>query len=247
MTSRQRKHVEHENHERWLVSYADFITLLFAFFVVLYATSTQNQEKQKKFESALKTQLHLMGGGGSGQDSSGGIMGQIIEPIDVFQKRNVGNGELQDYIEKLLRKNLTDEERKLSIGGLRHDTLGVRITLAASTFFPSGSSKLRRPALEGLDKIAKFLIKAPNKIIIEGHTDDQPVASNEFESNWELGSMRATSIVRYLIKVHGFDPAQLSAASYADTRPIVPNDTPENRSQNRRIEILIVNQDQDSP
>lgn len=243
MSGRPKKHEEHENHERWLVSYADFITLLFAFFVVLYATSTQNQEKRKEFESSLKTELRLMGAGGAGQENSGGIMGQVIEPIDVFQRQNVGNGELQDYVEKLLQKSMTEEERKLAIGGLRHDTMGVRISLAASTFFPSGGAKLKRPALSALDKIAKFLKAAPNKIVIEGHTDDLPVAGGEFESNWELGAVRATSVIRYLVKVHGFDPKRLSAISYADTKPLVPNSSPENRAQNRRIEILIVNQE----
>lgn len=245
---RRQKHTEHENHERWLVSYADFITLLFAFFVVLYATATQNQEKQKKFESALRTELRMMGSGGaSGQQQSAVSTGEgteVIQLIDLFQQRNVGNGELQDYVEKLLNKNLSEEERKLAIGGLRHDTVGVRISLAASTFFPSAKAKLRRPALAALDKIAKFLKTAPNKIVIEGHTDDEPVSGGEFESNWELGASRATSVVRYLVKVHGFDPKRLSAISYADTKPLVPNTTPENRAKNRRIEILIVNNDQ---
>ena len=243
--ARKKAHPEHENHERWLVSYADFITLLFAFFVVLYATSTQNQEKQKKFESSFRTEVHLMGEGGSGPEQSGGLFGQIIEPIDRLQQKNVGNGELQDYIEKLLQKNMTDEERKQAIAGLSHDVMGVRISLAASTFFPPGSAKLRRQALGALDKIAKFLKKAPHKIVIEGHTDDTPVGGTEFDSNWELGSVRATSVVRYLIKVHGFQAERMSAASYADTRPLVPNDSPENRAKNRRIEILIVNNKDD--
>lgn len=244
--TRKNKHVEHENHERWLVSYADFITLLFAFFVVLYATSTQNVDKQKSFESSIKAEFKLLGYGGAGPENSGGMLGQVIDPIDLFHQKNVGNGELQDYVEKLLQKNLTDEERKLAIGGLRHDTVGVRITLAASTFFPSGTAKLRRPALGALDKIAKLLKGAPNKIVIEGHTDDTPVNGGGFESNWELGSVRATSVVRYLIKVHGFDPARLSAVSYAETRPLVPNSSEENRAKNRRIEILIVNNDQEA-
>jgi chemotaxis protein MotB len=241
MITRKKRAEEHENHERWLVSYADFITLLFAFFVVLYATSTQNQEKKKEFQSSLRTELRLMGAGGAGDQEGGGLMGEIIEPIDLFQKRNIGNVELQDYVEKLLQKNLTEEERKLAIGGLRHDTMGVRISLAASTFFPSGQAKLRRPALSAMDKIAKFLKAAPNKIVIEGHTDDLPLVGGDFESNWELGAVRATSVVRYLTKVHGFDPSRLSAISYADTKPLVPNNSDQNRAQNRRIEILIVN------
>jgi len=248
MAIRKKAHVEAESADRWLVSYADFITLLFAFFVVLYATSTQNQEKEKKFESSIRSKMHLaVIPGGQGAQTTGGMVGPLIEPLDLFQQKNVGNGEMQEYVEKLLDKNLTPEEKKQAIGGISHDAVGVRISLAASTFFPSGGAKLRRPALGAMDKIAKFLKAAPNKIVIEGHTDDEPVTGTEYESNWELGSSRATSVVRYLIKVHGFDPARLSAISYADTRPLVPNTTPENRSKNRRIEILIVNSDQEAP
>jgi chemotaxis protein MotB len=111
-------------------------------------------------------------------------------------------------------------------------------------FSPSGGAKLRRPALGSLDKIAQILKRAPNRVIIEGHTDDTPVASgSDFDSNWELASIRATSVVRYLVKVHGIDPGRLSAVSYADTRPLAPNNSEDSRARNRRIEILIVNGD----
>lgn len=239
--SRKKPHAEHENHERWLVSYADFITLLFAFFVVMYATSTQNQDKQKKFESSFQTQLRLLGQGGTGDEPSGANSGQLIQVADLFTSKNVGNGELQDYVARLLQKTMTEEEKKTTIEELRHDAEGVRIVLAAATFFPSAKAKLKRPALQALDKIARMLKSAPQQIRIEGHTDDEPVAASEFESNWELGASRATSVVRYFIKVHGFDPTRLAATSFADTRPLVPNTTPENRAKNRRIEILIVN------
>ncbi len=241
--ARKKKHEEHENHERWLVSYADFITLLFAFFVVLYATSSQNQEKEKKFEDSIRAEFKMAGVGGN-SSQTGGMLGQIIDPIDVFQQRNIGNGELEDYVQRILQKNMTEEERKLAIGGLRHDSVGVRISLAASTFFPLGSAKLRLPALRSLDKIADMLKKSKNRLIIEGHTDDQPVYNGgHIESNWELASLRATSVVRYLIKYHNIDPKRLAAISYADQKPLVPNDSEENRQKNRRIEILMVNGD----
>jgi chemotaxis protein MotB len=239
--SRKPKHEEHENHERWLVSYADFITLLFAFFVVLYATSSQNQEKEKKFEESIRAQFKMVGGTGSGSGQSGGLLGQVIDPIDAFQNKNVGNGELEDYVERILQKNMSDEERKLAIGGLRHDSMGVRISLAASTFFPVGSAKLRLPALRSLDKVAKMLKSSNKRLIIEGHTDDQQITGGQIDSNWELASLRATSVVRYLIKYHDIDSKRLAAISYADTKPLVPNTTDENRAKNRRIEILIVN------
>jgi chemotaxis protein MotB len=239
--SRRKKPEEHENHDRWLVSYADFITLLFAFFVVLYATSSQNEDKEKKFEENIRAQFKMVGSIGDSQNQTGGVLGQVIDPINVFQNKNVGNGELEDYVQRILQKIMSEEERKLAIGGLRHDSIGVRISLAAATFFPVGSSKLRLPALRSLDKVADLLKLSGKKLIIEGHTDDQAIVGGQMESNWELASLRATSVVRYLIKYHDIDPKRLAAISYADTKPLVPNSNDENRAKNRRIEILIVN------
>jgi chemotaxis protein MotB len=173
------------------------------------------------------------------------MLGQIISPVDddLFLRRGVGNRELEDYIDRLLEKRMTKEERKLVVSSMRHDAMGVRISLAAATFFPAGSAKMRLPALKSLDKIAEILARSNRKIIIEGHTDDLPVVGGQFESNWELASLRATSVVRYLTKIHGISPQRLAAISYADTRPIVPNTNEESRAQNRRIEILIVNEE----
>lgn len=242
---RARRQEEPENHERWLVSYADFITLLFAFFVVLYATSTQNEEKEKKFENSVRASFKMIGGGGdtnqNGTLNSNGSPGQVFDPLDMIQRPDVGSGELEDYIERILQKNMTEAERKATISGIRHDQLGVRISLSAATFFPSGSAKIRLPALRTLDKIAGILKVSNRNIVIEGHTDDLALVGGALESNWELAGLRATSVVRYLIKYQHIDPKRLSATSYADQRPVVPNSNEENRSKNRRIEILILN------
>lgn len=246
MLGKNKKHEEHDNSERWLVSYADFITLLFAFFVVLYATSTQNVEKEKKFEEVMREKFRMTGGQGAGTTgprSGSPIGGNAVEVVDFFQRRNLPSEDLQEYIEQLLNKNMSADERKTTIQEIRHDDIGVRISLAASTFFPSGSAKLRLPATKSLDKIAHVLKLANRRIIIEGHTDDIPIVGGQFESNWELAGLRATSVVRYLIKVHKLDSTSLAAISYADQRPLVPNTTEENRAKNRRIEILIINSD----
>jgi chemotaxis protein MotB len=239
---------EHENHERWLVSYADFITLLFAFFVVMYATSTQNVEKEKKFENAIRAQFSMAGNVGQSTQQVAGAAanrGDIIDPIDLIQRRDVRTEELEETVIRLLDKNMSPEEKKKAISGVRIDNIGVRITLNAANFFPPGSADLKRPAFESLNKVAKILKMANRNVIIEGHTDDTPVVGNLFNSNWELASLRATSVLRYLIKVHKYNPAKLSAMSYADQRPLVPNTTEENRNQNRRIEILIINSGDD--
>ncbi len=240
----RKRHEEHENHERWLVSYADFITLLFAFFVVLYATSNQNEEKEKKFEESIRHELKISGGGGqTGGSPNTGNPPSLNDPIDLLQQKRIGNEDLQETIEKLIDKTMSDEEKKKTINSVRHDSVGVRVSLAASTFFPSGSTKLRLPALKSLDKVAEILKKSNRPVIIEGHTDSDQVMGGMFESNWELASLRATTVVRYLIKIHKMDGRQLSAISYADQRPVVANSSETNKSLNRRIELLIVNTD----
>lgn len=252
MASKNKKHEEHENHDRWLVSYADFITLLFAFFVVMYATSTNNQDKQKEFEKSVRMTLKLSGGGtSSGEESGQGLLGsgsdsrEVIIPLEGFPKGK-GPAETQDYINRFVEKKM-DQTTKESIQNIRHDAVGVRISLASAQFFNAGGTKLKVTSLKALDQIADLLKDSDRKIIIEGHTDNTSVGKNSaFETNWELGALRATSIVRYLLKYHQFDPKRLAAISYAETRPLEPNDTDENRSKNRRVEIYIVMDDKDS-
>ncbi len=239
------QHDEPDNHDRWLVSYADFITLLFAFFVVMYATSNNNQEKQKEFEKSVRVNLRLTGSGldyGSGANKGevgGENAADVIIPLDGFPARG-GPGEAHDYLNRFIEKKL-DSNEKDKIQELRHDALGVRIALASSQFFNLGGTKIKVGALQALDKLAEILKESDRKIVIEGHTDDTSVSKDApYESNWELASLRATSIVRYLIKYHQIDPKRISAISYADTRPLQKNDSEEGRSRNRRIEIYLI-------
>lgn len=248
MASKPKKNEEHDNHDRWLVSYADFITLLFAFFVVMYATSTNNQDKQKSFEKSVRMNLKISGGAagnGAGDDSGQGLLGtgldskDVIIPLEGFPKGK-GPGETQDYINRFIDKKM-DPATKESIQEIRHDAIGVRISLASAQFFNAGGIKLKVTSLKALDQIAQMLAESDKKIIIEGHTDNTSVGKNSlYETNWELGALRATSIVRYLLKYHKFEPQRLAAISYADTRPLKPNDTEAGRATNRRIEIYIV-------
>lgn len=252
MANKNKKHEEHENHDRWLVSYADFITLLFAFFVVMYATSTNNQDKQKSFEKSVRLTMKLSGGGAEAGDETGlGLLGngseakEVVIPLEGFPKGK-GPGETQDYINRFIEKKM-DKTTKESIQNIRHDAIGVRISLASAQFFNAGGTKLKVTSLKALDEIANMLKDNDRKIIIEGHTDDTAVGKNlQYETNWELGALRATSIVRYLLKYHQFDPKRLAAISYADTRPIKANDSDEGRAQNRRIEIYVVMDDKDA-
>ncbi|MBC7467068.1 MAG: OmpA family protein [Bdellovibrio sp.] len=236
---------EPENHDRWLVSYADFITLLFAFFVVMYATSNNNPEKQKSFQDTVRVNLKLSGSGpGSGETQHDG---QTTEPntidsvinLEGFPK-NKGPGETQDYLTRYLEKKVSAEDKD-KVQALRIDPLGVRIELASGKFFNPGGTKIKIGSLKFLDQIAELLSQSDRRIVIEGHTDNQPISKDAtYESNWELGALRATSIVRYLQKYHKIDPSRLSATSFGDTKPLKSNDSEEGRSQNRRIEIYLV-------
>lgn len=265
MIKRKSKHIEHENSERWLVSYADFITLLFAFFVVMYATSTNNSEKQKEFEKSVREQLKMVVyqvGAGNGEstkspteiaDSELNIktnplpssasalqtaLKDIQNPIESIPK-SAGPKEITDFIKRRLEKVLTDKKSE-AITNLNHEWYGVRMSLASSHFFQPGSYKLKLSTLDELDTILKTFDSSSRRIIVEGHTDNVPIKNQFVESNWELSSLRATSVVRYLIKYHNLNPSKVTAAAYADTKPLVPNNTEENRAKNRRIDILII-------
>ena len=247
---RDEHHEEPENHERWLVSYADFITLLFAFFVVMYATSTNDKEKQKSFQESVSKNLKLVvtGGGGPNGDGTGGAeegnvggtqSADSFINLEAFPTRG-GPAEAKEYLSRVVDKKLTTEDKE-KIQEMRHDAIGVRIELASSQFFLPGGVKLKISSLKTLDKIAEILKETDKRIVIEGHTDNQAVTKDApYESNWELASLRATSLVRYLIKYHQIDEKRLSAMSYADTRPISDNSTPQGRAKNRRIEIYLI-------
>lgn len=243
--ARKRKE-EHQNHERWLVSYADFITLLFAFFVVMYATSQADNEKQSKFEQSFKRAMGMFQSSGS----SGGILndpfpshvkdGSPIEsPIRTFIDPRSSRKELRDAIWQLIGSKMSEEQIKAAGLDIYDDEHGVRIALTASHLFPAASAKILPEALQGLDKIGEILKLSERRLVIEGHTDNENISSEAYPSNWELAGARAATIVRYLIKRHKVPGELISAASFADQKPLVKNDSAENRSKNRRIEILI--------
>jgi chemotaxis protein MotB len=246
--ARRKKHEEHENHERWLVSYADFITLLFAFFTVMYATSQADEKKQEKFEKSVRQQFASFGVGMGNGMPGGSSFGEfdtrnnriMPSPFENFPPRGAAPLEVQNAVENRLEKTMSEEEKEEVITGVRHERKGVRIQLAASKFFTSGSADIRASSLESLDKVARILKESGREIVVEGHTDDEPIKTERFPSNWELSAARATKIVRYLILRHGIPASQLKVVAYADQKPLVPNSSEENRAKNRRIEIMIM-------
>lgn len=240
----RKRHEEHESHERWLVSYADFITLLFAFFTVLYATSQADLKKQEEFQESIKQQFSGLIGIGAGSqmdEMQDNRKKNLIKlPIDTFPPAGSGPQEVQDVVERRLEQDLPAGEKAETVTGVHHDAVGVKIQLAASKLFGSGSAELRPESALALDRIGKLLKDSNRRIIVEGHTDDLPIHSDKFPSNWELSAARATKIVRYLSARHKIASSNLVPVAYADQKPVVPNTSDENRARNRRIEIKIV-------
>lgn len=237
---RKKKPEEHESHERWLVSYADFITLLFAFFVVMYATSSANEEKQKEFEKSIQINLHLSGRGAEKVNNTmADALADLSNPVSSIFPQAGSNREIQGYIEDQVDKKLGKDSQKY-IRDIYHDGVGVKITLAATSMFEEGSAKLQRTALSSLDVLADILKQSKQKLIIEGHTDNIPIRSGQYGSNWELAAARANSVIRYLTKVHSLDQSRFIVMAYGENKPLAPNDTEERRALNRRIEIQVV-------
>lgn len=236
--AKKKRHEEHENHERWLVSYADFITLLFAFFVVLYATSNQDMTKAKEFEGSLRSSIK-MGKFGGGNNPINFDTGSILASFG-SQMKDASPIDLQNYYQQKIKQKLNVEEIGLVVQDLIYDKNGVRIRLHGSNIFRPGEVQLNPIAAVALGKIGLIIKQSKRKIVVEGHTDNQQLnGSSTITSNWELGALRATSIVRYFIQQFNVSQDRISAMSYADTKPIADNTTNEGRAQNRRIEIFI--------
>lgn len=236
--AKKQRHEEHENHERWLVSYADFITLLFAFFVVLYASANQDITKAKEFEGSLRSSLKL-GEFGGGSNPINFETGSMMNPLG-SQMKDASPIDLQNYYQQKIKQKLNVEERGLIIQDLIYDKNGVRIRLQGSNIFRPGEVELNPVAAIALGKVGIILKGSKRKIVVEGHTDNQKLPANSsIPSNWELGALRATTVVRYFINQFNIPTDKISAMSYADSRPIADNATNEGRAENRRIEIFV--------
>jgi chemotaxis protein MotB len=241
----KKKHEEeHENHERWLVSYADFITLLFAFFVVMYSVSRVDNKKLSQAANAIKWALHYGGTGGVSQmpifegpavesgnaiEAPAGPLGAPRGPTADNVRRKIQNAVAPFLIEKPGTTTVT-----IVIDGDR-----VTVRLAAADFFDPGQAVLRPQILPVLDAIASEIVPLGRPLRIEGHTDDSPVVGNRYRDNWELSAVRAATVASYLERAHHAPPELLSAVGLAATRPIAEGTSREARELNRRIEMAV--------
>ncbi|MBT9329964.1 flagellar motor protein MotB [Paracidobacterium acidisoli] len=245
---RRRRRGHNPGHERWLVSYADFITLLFAFFVVLYASSRADQKKQAQISQAIHSAFQVLGlfPASSSKTPDGKATktpDQSVMPVNIILGDDLAASPraLEDF--ERIRRKLADRlsnQIATHIVALRIGREGLVISLREAGFYDSGSAVPHRSSQSSLDQIAEVLAASPWDIRIEGHTDNVPIHTAQFDSNWELSTARASELARFFILRHTIAPQRLSASGYAEFHPVASNATPEGRAVNRRVDIIVL-------
>lgn len=279
--ARKKQHEEHMNHEAWAIPYGDLVTLLLAFFVVMYAISTVNEGKYRVLSDSLvaafrgspKTLEPIQVGEkqvGSGADIQVSIVQQAmmvgqprsllsIAPADQTQQRQFGaasdtdNRQTEEHLPSsettralqrvadAVEQAMADLVDKDLVAIRRHD-FWVEVEIRTDILFPSGSATLSLPAMQALNQLADTLKPFPNPMRVEGHTDNRPINTAAFPSNWELSAARAASVVRLFMR-QGIEATRLAVIGLGENRPAAANDTPEGRNANRRVLLVILSGD----
>ncbi len=234
---KKKKHEEHGNAERWLLSYSDFMTLLMILFVVMYAMS--NIDKAKF--SQLAQSMNMSMGGGKTMIAS-------MDGVSITEESNKVDAELQAKAEESKMEDLKskvdkylDENSMKSTVTTKIDERGLVVSLNDTLFFDTGRAEVRAESQNKLIEIGKILNQLGNYIRVEGHTDNIPIKNDQFASNWQLSCARAANVTQLLIVNVGITPQKLSAVGYGEYRPILDNSTEEGRARNRRVDMIIVN------
>lgn len=228
---RRRLRASHVSHERWLVSYADFITLLFAFFTTMYAISTVDAQKLSSMVDSMQSAFDSQGRPRPAPDT-------LAPRAARTDRQPPAPGETRERaLAARLRERLDGSAVEIEI-----DARGIVVSMREAGSFPTGSADLSATARGVLTELAATMGDDRSlKLRVEGHTDDVPIQTGRFASNWELSTARATSVVTYLVQQVGLEPERLSAAGYGEFHPRVPNADTEARARNRRVDIVILN------
>jgi chemotaxis protein MotB len=247
--ARKKQTAAHENHDRWLVSYADFITLLFAFFVVMFASSQTDKAKVQLVSDSVRDALEKGGMRAAVREILGGTVDEIGKGN--AQMKGPGGSEPKDtpvpsqdaellpslhYLTAELDQEIRDGKIEVHM-----EARGLVISLKQATYFPSGGDTIAPETLGSIEKIATSIHDLPNLVRLEGHTDSVPIHTGRFRSNWELSAARSIAMLELFSGTYQIPRERLAIAGYADTVPIAPNDTEENRARNRRVDIVILN------
>jgi chemotaxis protein MotB len=245
------------SQDRWLVSYADFITLLFGFFVVLYAFARADQKKQVQVAQSIDSAFHALGmfpsasrhaaGGvankGGAADAANAGSEQAAMPMNIVMGEDVlAPAQVKQDLDRLhreLAQTLSNQVATHTVS-IQMGRDGLVISLREAGFFASGSADPKSGTAATLGKIAAALGRTPYDLRIEGHTDNVPIHNSAFDSNWELSTARATRIARLLLGMHALPADRVSAAGYAEFHPVAGNDSDEGRAQNRRVDLVVL-------
>jgi chemotaxis protein MotB len=232
------------SHDRWLVSYADFITLLFAFFVVLYATAQVDKQKAVRLSSAIQSGFQQLG---VFQKNAPDTVSAAIPSRALSPQSSPAQPSAQDIarqreliaIRSELERALAPEIKQNDVA-LHMDADGLVVSLREMGFFDSGSASIKPGAENAFSRVALILSEHGCFVRIEGHTDNVPIHTAQFASNWELSTARATGLVKVLIEQYNISAGRLSAAGYAEFHPVAPNDAAKGRQLNRRVDVVIL-------
>jgi chemotaxis protein MotB len=254
MARRRKHHEEHVNHERWMVSYADFVTLMFALFVAMYAIALKDHSSGKRVAESVRQAVTT-----GGLTSTVKVFLSKEKPKpgssagDAKKDLQTNNGDhttantqpLPKVDPSLLEpyKQLNEQLKKEIAAGairLRLESRGMVITLAEKAFFPSGDDSIYSTAYPSIERVAKVIGGLPNPVRLEGHTDAVPIHTARFNNNWELSTARSIAVLQLFENKYGLDASRFAVAGYAQNLPVAANDTEEGRARNRRVEIVIL-------
>ncbi len=257
--ARRKKQEEHVNHERWLVSYADFITLLFAFFVVMYSISSVNEGKYRVLSDALEAAFRSQPESlepiqiGSPIRSPFSLQPNfrpspiLIEGVPSSTKDIADSQQTEQ--DKMRMKDIGDKVihslssmMESDLVNVRRTDMWIEIEISSKVLFESGSALIQVDAVPVLVDISKILEGFPNAVRVEGFTDNVAIETDTYPSNWQLSAARAASVV-HLFTDQGIDPLRLAATGYGEYRPVATNDTAEGRNRNRRVVLLILSEE----
>lgn len=247
MRSKRVVEESHDNKERWLLTYSDLITLLMIFFVVMYAISDVNSKKLAALAHSLTQAL-------IGSPSSGIFQGEGLSLVEGFQSIGTPAGSSESAegasgqaatsynVEEVARElnRLVETSGLTGQVAITQEERGLVVRMAETVLFPKGSAELTPQAKDLITRVGKMLAPLPNYLRVEGHTDNLPIRAASYYSNWELAAARALTVLHVLVNESGINPERLSATSYGEFRPLVPNDSEENMAKNRRVDIVIL-------
>ncbi|PWU70238.1 flagellar motor protein MotS [Gracilibacillus dipsosauri] len=255
--NRERRKSVDKGAPKWMVTYSDMVTLILVFFILLFTMSQIDAEKFKKVAEALRAEnifdsmpsivekenaMNEVKGLNDEMEEKNDVTDQPKETPEVHNAEITENKDTLDELLAEVERFLNENNLNDVISASRTDQ-GVVLVLQENVLFETGEADVLEPAKPFLDKVSTLISNIPNEVRVEGHTDDRPISNYRYPSNWELSVARASSVIRYILANNNFDSSRFIAAGFGDTRPVVPNNSPENWSKNRRVEMVILELD----